>query len=65
MTDRSPANVICGIIGRHSLLPPEEAEKLAQAIVDEMDLSFEMAKIKGLGWLSVPQLFRWISSWHA
>ena len=64
MTDHSPADVIFGIIGKHSPLPPEEAEKLAQAIVDEMNFSIENAKIKGLGWLSLPPLHRWVSSWR-
>lgn len=65
MSDRQPVGVVQGIILRNSLLPPEEADKLAWAIVKEMDLSLEQADIKGLNWLSLPPLFRWVSSWRS
>jgi hypothetical protein len=64
VSEISPINAIVAILGRHSLLDPEEAGKLASAIVEEMDLTIETSTPKGLEYLSSPSIFRWVSSWR-
>ena len=57
-------NVLVYLIGKHSLLSPEDAGKIAQGIVEDLGLTTEEATPKGLEYLSSPTIARLVSTWR-
>lgn len=60
-----PVDAIVGIIGRNSLLPPEEAQNLAEAIVAGLTLGVEIVGLPNLKYLSMPLIYRHVGDWRA
>ena len=60
----SAENTLVYLIGKHSLLAPEDCEKIARGLVEDLDLTVEKAQPKGLEYLSCPEISRIVSAWR-
>lgn len=66
MTDiANPVTVIHAVIMKNSLLDEESAMGVAIAINRQLELTTETASVsKGLEYLSLPEMYRWVSAWR-
>lgn len=62
-TDWAMIRRLKDIIGKHSLLDPEAADKLAKGIFEDLDLRTETSDILGADYLGGVQISRWSTGW--
>lgn len=60
----NPESTLVYLIGKHSLLSPEDAGKIAEGIVKDLGLTVETTQPKGLEYLSCPEISRLVSEWR-
>lgn len=51
------------LIGKHSSLGPPEAMDLASKLVKDLDLHEEVGVVRGLDYLSMPTICRWVTGY--
>ena len=64
MLDRHAVSAVRGAIGDHSLLDPDAASSLAEAIVARLGLRMETHELIGAEYLGGVSIFRWVSDFR-